>query len=129
MDLDHVTVDATGQDHSSNGPITDRISIVMKYPDFNVLNKILLSENYDDIVEVIATCIEYITEDNEVLNASDYTMEEIIEFIENLTQTQFASINDFFETMPETNCAVNIRCRQCDFKKEMKVSGVADFFS
>ena len=129
MDLENVKVEETDQGHNTNVQITDRISIIMKYPDFNVLNKILLSENYDDIVEVIATCIEYITEDNEVLNASDYTIEEIIEFIENLTQTQFASINDFFETMPETNCAVNIRCRQCEFKKEMKVSGVADFFS
>jgi hypothetical protein len=129
MDLENVAVQETDENHSTTIELTDRINLVMKYPDFHILNSILQSENYDDIVEVIAECIEYITEDDEVLNATDYTTQELVDFIENLTQNQFASINDFFETMPETSCAVNIRCRKCDFKKEMKVSGVADFFS
>jgi hypothetical protein len=64
-----------------------------------------------------------------VINTNDYSIEEIVEFIENLTQQQFGLINDFFETMPETSCGVNIRCRNCGYTKEMKVSGVADFFS
>jgi hypothetical protein len=129
MDLETVKVEDQSETHTKTIELTDRISIEMKYPDFKILNSIMLSENYEDIVSVIAGCVEYITEVDEVINTNDYSIEEIVEFIENLTQQQFGLINDFFETMPETSCGVNIRCRNCGYTKEMKVSGVADFFS
>ena len=77
----------------------------------------------------MATCIDMIVDGSEVYNASDYSESELKTFVENLTQQQFESINNFFNTMPETACDVNITCRKCGWKKSMKVKGITDFFS
>ena len=129
LDLDQVKVNTEQEGYSNKIELTDEIGLIMKYPDFETLNRLLSAEDYDDLVKLIASCIEFIWDADDMHNVSDYTIEEVSEFIENLTQKQLDLINDFFENMPETVCEVNIRCPKCGFQKEMKVRGISDFFS
>lgn len=129
LNLDDTKIENMTQDHSNEIVLTDEISILMKYPDFSLMNQLVDAESYDDLVELIANCIEFIKDSDEMHNVSDYTSQDVKDFIENLTQNQFEKINEFFENMPETTCDVNITCSKCGFKKEMKVRGISDFFS
>tara|TARA_B100000941_G_scaffold180950_1_gene129862 strand:- start:400 stop:1125 length:726 start_codon:yes stop_codon:yes gene_type:complete len=108
--------------------LTDTISIKMKYPDFRVLDKVMKSESYDDLIEVITSCVEQIEQGDELYVASDHPIEELMEFVESMSQQQFEKINEFFQTIPETICEVSIKCRKCGFTKDIDVRGISDFF-
>lgn len=128
LDLEKAEIE-NQEGHTNELNLTSDIKIIMKYPDFNILNSVLTADSVDDVIDVVATCIDMIVDGNEVYNTSDYSESELKTFVENLTQQQFESINNFFNTMPETACDVNISCRKCGWKKSMKVKGITDFFS
>ncbi len=128
LDLEKAEIE-NQEGHTNELNLTSDIKIIMKYPDFNILNSVLTADSVDDVIDVVATCIDMIVDGSEVYNASDYSESELKTFVENLTQQQFESINNFFNTMPETACDVNIVCRKCGWKKSMKVKGITDFFS
>ena len=108
--------------------MTENIGIVMKYPNFSIMREVTLAETFEDIVGVIAICVDIIYQDEDIFNASDHPISEVKEFIENLTQDQFSKINEFFEDMPETAVDCKIRCNKCGFEKDMRVAGITDFF-
>ena len=57
-----------------------------------------------------------------------YQDEEIFAFLESLSQTQFQSINKFFETMPQCVSEANVSCPDCDWSTSFKLRGITDFF-
>lgn len=117
-----------GEFHSNKIELTENIGIVMKYPNFSIMREVTLAETFEDIVGVIAICVDIIYQDEDIFNASDHPISEVKEFIENLTQDQFSKINEFFEDMPETAVDCKIRCNKCGFEKDMRVAGITDFF-
>jgi len=129
LDLDTAKVEfKNGDSYTNKIELTENIGMIMKYPTFSTMNKISKSVDFEDVVEVIAECIETIYQDEDIFNTSDHQISEVKDFIENLTQDQFAKINEFFEDMPETAAECKIRCRKCGFEKDMRVAGITDFF-
>ena len=92
------------------------------------MRQLTQTETYEDIVGVIATCIDMIYQDEDIYNTTDHPIQEVKDFIENLTQDQFTKINDFFEDMPEAAATCKIKCNKCGFEKDMRVAGITDFF-
>ena len=129
LNLDTAKVEfKNGDKHSNKIELTETIGMIMKYPNFNTMQSISKAEDFEDVVEVIAECIEVIYQDEDIFNTSDHTISEVKDFIENLTQDQFSKINEFFEDMPETAATCKIKCRKCGFEKDMRVAGITDFF-
>jgi len=130
LDLETVSISYTnGESHSNKIQITDDIGMIMKYPNFEIMNQMSESESFEDIVAVVSNCIEIIYQGDEVFNTSDHPASEVADFIESLTQEQFAKINSFFEDMPETTAECQVKCNKCDFVKTVRVTGITDFFS
>jgi len=130
LNLETVEVEyIEGDSHTNRIELTDSIGMMMRYPNFSTMDKLLKTENFQDIVEIISTCIEIIFDGDDIFNPSDHTSEEVMDFIESLTQEQFEKINEFFETMPQAVGATTIKCPKCGFEKEMRVSGITDFFT
>ena len=65
---------------------------------------------------------------DEVFKASDQTEEELIEFVENLTHSQFERILNFFNTMPTISYDVKFKCVECQEPTELELEGLGDFF-
>tara|TARA_B110000037_G_C17055539_1_gene479610 strand:- start:79 stop:801 length:723 start_codon:yes stop_codon:yes gene_type:complete len=129
LDLDKAIVEyKNGENHSNKIELTENIGMIMRYPNFNTMQQISKADGFEDIVGVIAGCVEMIYQDEDIFNTSDHTISEVKDFIENLTQDQFGKINDFFEDMPEAAANCKIQCRKCGFEKDMRVSGITDFF-
>jgi hypothetical protein len=68
-------------------------------------------KNADDTFGLIAQCIEYIYDKENVYN--EFTREEITDWVGNLNQGQFKQIASFFEEMPKLSYELKWKCDAC----------------
>ena len=109
--------------------LTDTISIKLKYPEFSVINKLSKLTNVSDIAfEMIADSVEYIYDGEQFYYAKETTTEELVKFIENLNQQQFAKIEDFFANLPKLEKKIEMKCSRCGFEHKLDVEGLESFF-
>jgi len=116
--------------HTKTIMLTDTMGINMKYPSL-AMSKKLLKQGKDkpsaaDALTSVALCIESVFDESNVY--SQFQPKEIIEWIEGLTQTQFAKIHDFFETMPKLQHDVQFVCPKCEYSEVIHLEGFASFF-
>ena len=62
------------------------------------------------------------------LHAHDLSEKEIADFLENLTQTQFGKIQNFFATMPRLKHVVNVTNPKTKKKGTVTLTGMQSFF-
>jgi hypothetical protein len=109
--------------------LTEEISIKLKYPEFSILNKLSKLESVSDVAfKMIAESVEYIYDGEQFYYAKETTTEELIEFIENLNQSQFAKIEDFFANLPKIEKKIEMKCSRCGFEHRLDVEGLESFF-
>ena len=113
--------------------LSDTLMIRMATPNLTMVNKISeLSEDdgIDNYIKVIATSIEQIITEEEVITLTDgdISTEELVEWLEMLTQEQFDIIIDFFKNIPF--CCMDVRwtCPVCGKENVRKVGGLLSFF-
>ena len=127
INLDNVVIE-NSKDHTNTIPITDTIGLIMRYPDFKLMSDIGTMTNFDDVMDVVTQCIETIYDGEEVHDVSDYSTDQLVEFLESLTNEQFERINNFFETMPTTVTDAEVKCRNCGWSTNFQLRGITDFF-
>ena len=117
-------------EHQSNIQLFGDVGVVMKYPTLQVLKKLesLDTENLDDLFKIIAECVDYIYQGDEIFYGKEQTQEELLEFINNLTSEQFAKVQKFFETMPRLKQEVDYNCPVCGRAHHKVLEGLQSFF-
>lgn len=117
-------------DHDSKVHLFGDVGVVMKYPTMQVLKKLqnLDTNNLDDLFKIVAECIDYIYQGNELFYGKEQSQEELLEFINNLSSEQFAKIQKFFETMPRLKQEVNYNCPVCGKSHHKVLEGLQSFF-
>ena len=73
-------------------------------------------------------CIHQVINGVETFEAADLSKEDKSEFIENLTQDQFAKIQQFFTTMPKLSHTVTLTHPKTKKKAKYKLEGMQSFF-
>lgn len=109
--------------------LTDKIMVKMKYPTFSVVRD---SNDIKDIskltMDLIASCIEYIFDGEQFYYANETTPEELVEFIEMLSQDQFERIEEYFNNMPKLKEKMELKCSKCGFMHNIELEGLESFF-
>jgi hypothetical protein len=116
--------------HESKIQLFGDVGVVMKYPTMQVLKKLqnLDTNNLDDLFKIVAECIDYIYQGDELFYGKEQTQEELLDFINNLTSEQFAKVQKFFETMPRLKQEVNYNCPVCNRAHNKVLEGLQSFF-
>jgi len=130
LDLNDVEV-VYPKDHSKKIELTDEMGIIMKYPGYNefVSSSIIGDDpSVDNITSVIAECVDQIYDKEEVYDSSTTTKKEFIEFLENLTTTQFNKIQRFFETAPRVEHRFTVKNPNTGEPSEFVITGLSNFF-
>lgn len=132
IDLDKIEV----VKNPKNNPkieLQDGIGIVLRYPTFETLQRILkLKEqnNIDASFDVIFECTEMLYESNGKTYEKEYIdKNEFIEFLEALSQSQFQKIMDFFETLPVVKHEVHFKCPRCKHEVDVVIEGTKSFLA
>lgn len=109
--------------------LTNTIGIKLKYPEYAVLERLENVESASEVAfELIAECIEYIFEGDQIYYADESTPEEMLEFLESLSQEQFRKIEDYFENLPTIKKTVAVTCTKCGFHHNITLQGLENFF-
>lgn len=118
------------EDHAKKIELYDDVGIMMKYPNIETLVSLekVKDGNIDAIFDVVANCIDYVYTKDEVFHAKEQTKQEIIDFLNSLTQEQFKKIERFFETMPKLSQNVEYDCPVCNKHHDKVLEGVESFF-
>jgi hypothetical protein len=102
--------------------------IKMDYPRLEELEIDPDVPNVERIIGLIAGCIQSIWQGEEMFAAEDYSMDELIEFVENLSPGNLAKIEDFFKTMPVIRHVFEWDCGKCEHHNRIVMEGLQNFF-
>jgi len=131
IDINDISVD-TSKIKSPEIKITDTIGVKMIFPQTEIVQK-YTNETGDikpeNIFKLIADCIEYIWEKDEIYKAKDSSKKELNDFLESLSSGQFTKIKDFFESMPRVSHDVDWVCPKCEKSKTLTLTGIDSFFA
>lgn len=120
--------------HKNIIKLDDNLSMKLKYPSLDqfVENNFEVSEENNSVTQslsMISSCIDMIYDKEESWNTSDYSKDELNEFIEQLNTKQFKAIEDFFATMPKLSHTVKVTNPKTKVESEVVLEGLASFFS
>jgi hypothetical protein len=117
-----------GEGHSNKIELTDKLGIVFKYPTFEMIESMAGKEENEVIFDLITKCIDYIYDADELYYSKDTTQDEVIEFIDGLTQEHLEKIKEFFDSMPKVKKTVAFDCKKCGHHEDIEIEGVQNFF-
>lgn len=116
------------ENHTNKIELSPTMGIVMKYPNFKLLDKINSTSETEMLMETTLGCIDYIYDDEELFYAKDVTKKELTEFLESMNRPQFLKLQEFFETIPKISKEVDFKCNQCGYEEKIVVEGIQNFF-
>jgi hypothetical protein len=130
FDLNLLEIEPTRNDnHTNKIQLTDKLGVVLKYPTFSAVNKLdVNSDDMQQILDVIVNCIDYIYDDEHLYYAKDSTKKELIEFVENMKQSDLEKIQLFFNTLPKIKKDLHFGCNKCGYEEDIVVEGIQNFF-
>ena len=109
--------------------LTDTISIKLRYPDFSYVGDSLKYDNVNELTfNMIAKSIEYIYDGEQYYYTKEVPMQETVEFVEQLSQSQFEKIEAFFSSLPKLQQSIEMDCKKCGFHHKIDVEGLESFF-
>lgn len=132
IDLEDIQVQ-TNENHSNKIKLDETLMMEMKYPSLEQF----ISNNFDfegetDInqsFELIASCIDKIYNEDEVWSTDDCSKKEVVDFLEQMSSTQFKEIEQFFETMPKLSHTIEITNPSTKVKSTIVLEGLSSFFA
>lgn len=114
------------EDHNDKINLGNNIGIKMKMPNLNKILSLGDTNDIEVIFNLILACTEYVYDSDNIYE--EFTDDEMREFIESLTQDQFAEIQKFFDTMPSLYHDITWKCEQCGEEETVRLQGMQSFF-
>ncbi len=129
IDLDNVKV-IRDESHSNKVKINDEYMLFLKYPTIDAFTKIIGMSPKDPLLNyfIMVSCLDKVASDDEVYDFSNYTDEQIDEFVENLSGEVISGIQHFFETMPKLRHEMKYKNKNGD-DKTFAIEGFRSFFT
>jgi len=110
--------------------LNDNISIQLKDPNYNMVQKLSSYKKDDDAMMemVISTIDKVLVGDDDVLLMKDHTRKEQEEFIDSLSSQNMRDIENFLNTLPKLTHTIEY-AREDGTKVEKVVEGMQSFFT
>ena len=118
-----------GSDYEKELKITPEVMIKLRPP--KVKESMLMSEmeSGDDLsTSILASCIKEIADAETVYDTSDYSIEELNEFIDGFPIEKLKDIQKYFESLPYPYIKITAECPDPDGKIDVEVKDIFDFF-
>lgn len=117
-------------DHTNKIHLFNDVGVVMSYPTIKTMNRFkdLNADNLDELFIVIAECVDFIYDGEEIHYAKEQSFNDVLDFMNNLTSEQFKKVQRFFETMPKLKQDVQYTCPVCQKQHNKTLEGLQSFF-
>ena len=102
--------------------------MTMKYPDASITDRMKDFENEVDLMTFfIVNCIDTIYDEDNVYIASEFSDDEISEFLDGLDVKTFEKIREFFEKMPKLYHKIEYK-NELGNDRSIELTNLKDFF-
>ena len=110
--------------------LNDNIGIKMKYSTIkDMLSRKTTNDvenEFDILLNNVISCIEYVFDDDAVFDT--FTEDELKEFVDNLSASQFELLAEFYNNMPQLEKQINFKCEKCGVEENVVIKGLNSFF-
>ena len=122
------------KEHVKDITLDKDMTLRMKYPSLNQF----IETNFDTeeksqttvdkTFQLIADCMDTVYTKEDAWDSKDYSPNERLEFIEQLSSKQFKQVEKFFATMPKLSHTIEVTNPNTKKKSKIVLEGLADFF-
>ena len=122
------------EDHKTDIVLDDKMTLRMKYPSLNQF----IDDNFevedepetvvDKTFKIVADCMETVFTKEDAWDAKDYTPDERLKFVEQLSSKQYKQVEKFFATMPKLSHTIEVVNPNTIEKGSVVLEGLANFF-
>ena len=122
------------KEHNKDITLDKDMTLRMKYPSLNqfIENNFDTEDNPETTVnktfQLVADCMETVFTKEDAWDSNDYSPEERMQFIEQLSSKQFKEVEKFFATMPKLSHTIEVTNPNTKKKSNIVLEGLADFF-
>ncbi len=128
VDLEEVEVTQEKQ-VSNHVKISDENGLTLKYPEISIIDSV---EGMDDVVEfnfaIMQACLDTYYEGEKLYKISEYTKDEIKQFVDNLDVKTYQAIQQYIDAMPHIEHTVSYT-NTSGKKVNIVLSTLTDFFT
>ena len=122
------------EDHTTDIVLDDKMTLRMKYPSLNQF----IDDNFevedepetvvDKTFKIVADCMETVFTKEDAWDAKDYTPDERLKFVEQLSSKQYKQVEKFFATMPKLSHTIEVVNPNTKEKGSVVLEGLSNFF-
>ena len=113
--------------------LNSEISVRMKYPTYlEMLSEASIMNQESGtaaLFSAITSCIESVMTEDENIQLSDESKEEVEAFLNSLSAEQFEMITEFVNSIPKIKYETEYNCESCQHENKLTLEGIQDFFS
>lgn len=128
LDLQKVQVQKP-EGHVNNIELDSDLVVTLKDPSLEQMARIREQNDTDNIIELIAGCITGIWKNDEFYDVRDYSITDLIDFVENLPSAYLEKMSKFFQTLPVLRHTLDYQCKQCGAENVAVLEGLQSFFA
>lgn len=126
IDLDDITIKES--ERTNIIEINDKISLVMKDPNYNSIKKIDKKSEEQVMTTMLIECIDQILVDDEVIFLKDHTKKEQEDFINSLSSKDMRKLEGYFNSIPKVSLDVTYT-REDGTEVTKTIEGMQSFFT
>lgn len=126
MDVTKADIEKDAE-HTRKIQIDKNVMVEMRYPSFKEMLDIYENFQSEKIVEMLSKCISGVYTEDEYI--TEFTHEELLNFVNSFSKEQFEKIEKFFLTMPKVSQQIEKECTSCKHLNKVKLEGLQNFFA
>lgn len=126
-EVDITTAEVTSSNTDPMIKLNPVLVVKMKNPSFMV-TKGLSPDDKDYIYKIVASSIDFVATEGNVLYSKDYSLEDMVEFVMNLTPAQFSKLEEYINDLPVLRKHLTCTCPKCNYEHDIVLEGYQSFF-
>lgn len=127
LDLNDVQVQKP-EGHVHDIDLGNGLIVNMQDPNLMDVEQLRLDPTPDAVIELIARSIRSIWRGDEMYSTADYSLAEMLDWVENLSPRNLDQMQEFYQTLPVLRHELNFECKHCGAKNTAVLEGLQGFF-
>lgn len=130
VDIDISNTEIYNLDKPKTIQISNDMSLRMKFPTYALMRMLDEKENaLERKTKIMAECIDAIVTSEKVMTSKDFSKNQILKFIDELTEEQIRKIETFTGVMPSFAIKARQKCKKCGFEHNIVYKDFVSFFT
>lgn len=106
--------------------LNDKVSVIMKYPGFDVLQ--IFTKEEADMFEILGSLVSQVVNGDDVIEVNELSPEEVTRFIRGMNSKTIKKLTKFLYTSPAVSHTHKMKCVHCKEAIEYEFKGIRNFF-